>query len=185
MGVEKGSREIRETQEIREEEIEHENPYSREALEQFEKLMEDDKIETEDYVNNSFYRLSREEAEAEFDKLFEDDEEDFSYNGVSEVEEQGKLGGRFADIRQVGEGSQYEVHHIPADSASYLERNDGPAIKMEKIDHRQTASCGNSKEAREYRDIQKSLIDEGKFREACQMDIDDIRKNLETSMKME
>ena len=63
----------------------------------------------------------------------------------------------------------------PADSASPLERNDGPAIKMEKEDHRQTASCGNSREAREYRAQQQKLIEQGEFREALQMDIDDIR----------
>lgn len=40
-----------------------------------------------------------------------------------------------------GEGDKYEVHHMPADSTSNLERGDGPAIKMEKEDHRQTASC--------------------------------------------
>ena len=49
---------------------------------------------------------------------------------------------------------------------------------MNKEDHRLTASYGNSKEAREYRDIQKKLIQEGKFREALQMDIDDIREKF-------
>ena len=46
---------------------------------------------------------------------------------------------------------------------------------MEKEDHRQTASCGNSREAREYRAQQQKLIEQGEFREALQMDIDDIR----------
>ena len=63
---------------------------------------------------------------------------------------------------------------MPSDSASNLERNDGPAIKMEKEDHRLTASCGNSKEAREYQEKQKELINQGRFKEALQMDIDDI-----------
>ena len=76
------------------------------------------------------------------------------------------------------EGERYEVHHMPADSASRLERGDGPAIKMEKEDHRQTASCGMSREAREYREKQKELIEQGKFREALQMDIDDIREKF-------
>ena len=44
----------------------------------------------------------------------------------------------------------------------------------EKEDHRQTASCGSSREAREYREEQKELIEQGKFRDALQMDIDDI-----------
>ena len=72
----------------------------------------------------------------------------------------------------------HEVHHMPADSVNGLERNDGPAIVMEKADHRQTASCGNSLEAREYRAKQKELIDQGKFKEAMQMDIDDIHEKF-------
>ena len=67
---------------------------------------------------------------------------------------------------------------MPADSVNGLERNDGPAIVMEKADHRQTASCGNSLEAREYRAKQKELIDQGKFKEAMQMDIDDIHEKF-------
>ena len=50
-----------------------------------------------------------------------------------------------------------------------------PCIEMKKEDHRKTASCGNSIEAREYRAKQKELIDKGDFRGAIQMDIDDIR----------
>jgi len=89
-----------------------------------------------------------------------------------------KKGGSYGQVFKEGEGDAYEVHHMPADSASILERNDGPAIKMEKGDHRQTASCGNSKEAREYRAQQKELIEQGKFREALQMDIDDIHEKF-------
>ena len=48
-------------------------------------------------------------------------------------------------------------------------------LAMKKEDHRKTASCGNSIEAREYRAKQKELIDKGDFRGAIQMDIDDIR----------
>ena len=86
-----------------------------------------------------------------------------------------KKGGSYAEVKETSDGSTDEVHHMPADSASPLERNDGPAIKMEKADHRLTASCGSSQEAREYRAKQKELIDQGKFREAVQMDINDIR----------
>lgn len=97
-----------------------------------------------------------------------------SIKSENEVEKSEKKGGSYGGIFKEGEGDKYEIHHMPADSASNLERNDGPAIKMEKEDHRQTASCGSSKEAREYRVAQKELIDQGKFREALQMDIDDI-----------
>ncbi len=89
-----------------------------------------------------------------------------------------KKGGSYKDIKKDSDGETHEVHHMPADSASHLERDDGPAIRMEKEDHRQTASCGNSREAREYRAKQKELIDQGKFREALQMDIDDIHEKF-------
>ena len=89
-----------------------------------------------------------------------------------------KKGGSYGEVFKEGEGEKYEVHHMPADSVSYLERNDGPAIKMKKVDHRQTASCGSSREAKEYRAAQKELINQGNFREALQMDIDDIHEKF-------
>lgn len=46
---------------------------------------------------------------------------------------------------------------------------------MRKADHQQTASWGNSRDARAYRARQKELIDQGRFREARQMDIDDVQ----------
>lgn len=107
--------------------------------------------------------------------------EPFEGNGYSENKKSDSLekqGGSYGEVHREGEGDKYEVHHMPADSASCLERNDGPAIKMEKADHRQTASCGCSKEAQEYRAAQKELIDHGKFREALQMDIDDIQSKF-------
>lgn len=97
---------------------------------------------------------------------------------IQETEMPEKKGGSYGEVHREGEGDTYEVHHMPADSASYLERNDGPAIKMEKSDHRQTASCGSSREAQEYRAAQKELIDQGKFKEAMQMDIDDLSEKF-------
>ena len=86
-----------------------------------------------------------------------------------------KTGGSYGEVFKEGLGDKYEVHHMPADNVNGLERKDGPAIRMDKEDHRETASCGNSREAREYRAHQKELIEQGKFREALEMDIDDIR----------
>lgn len=100
------------------------------------------------------------------------------YKEVRSDELPEKQGGSYKELFKEGEGDKYEIHHMPADSASPLERGDGPAIRMEKDDHRKTASCGNSKEAREYRAEQRELIAEGKFREALQMDIDDIREKF-------
>lgn len=45
-------------------------------------------------------------------------------------------------------------------------------------DHRRTASWGPSDSAAVYRQRQKELIDQGKFREAQQMDIDDVRQKF-------
>ena len=85
-----------------------------------------------------------------------------------------KKGGRYSEVKETSNGETHEVHHMPADSTTELRRDDGPAIKMEKDDHRQTASYGASREAKEYRERQRELIEQGKFREALQMDIDDI-----------
>ncbi|HYP52824.1 MAG TPA: hypothetical protein VEQ42_04755, partial [Pyrinomonadaceae bacterium] len=71
-----------------------------------------------------------------------------------------------------------EVHHMPADSISPLSRGDGPGIRMETADHRRTASWGRSKAAQAYRAEQKRLIDQGRFREAIDMDVRDIRSKF-------
>jgi hypothetical protein len=92
-----------------------------------------------------------------------------------------KSGGSYGEVRneiqkrgEVG----YEVHHMPANDVNGLSLYDGPAIKMEAADHRQTASCGNSIEARKYRAKQKELIDSGRFKEAFRMDVKDIRSKF-------
>ena len=64
---------------------------------------------------------------------------------------------------------------IPADSVNPYSKNAGPGIRMDTPDHMKTASWGRSKSAQEYRAIQKKLIDKGLFREAQQMDIDNVR----------
>lgn len=110
------------------------------------------------------------DVESESENQQSDGENETGEN--NELEE--KKGGSYRDVKKTSDGETHEVHHMPADSTSNLERDDGPAIKMEKEDHRQTASCGNSREAREYREKQKELIEQGKFREALQMDIDDL-----------
>jgi len=107
------------------------------------------------------------------------DEKGASTNDANDSEKTEKKGGRYEDLKEAGYGwPDHEVHHIPADSASELPREDGPAIVMEKDDHKETASFGNSKEAQEYREKQKELIEQGKFDEAFQMDIDDIHEKF-------
>jgi hypothetical protein len=84
------------------------------------------------------------DAHQHWDKVFTQD-----HNEV------GKEGGSYSEVKKNSDGQTHEVHHMPADSASHLDRTDGPAIKMEKEDHRQTASCGSSLEAREYQAEQR------------------------------
>lgn len=89
-----------------------------------------------------------------------------------------KTGGSYGELKAEGWGwntePPKEIHHMPSNESSNLETKEGPAIVMDYEDHRQTASCGNSRDAQEYRAKQKELIEQGKFREALQMDIDDI-----------
>ena len=88
-----------------------------------------------------------------------------------------QLGGAHADVRGV---PGYESHHMPADSVSYLPKNQGPAIAMLSGDHQLTASWGWKTAARSYRARQADLIQAGDFKSAIQMDIDDIREKFGT-----
>ena len=82
-------------------------------------------------------------------------------------------GGAYEAVRAANQGG--EVHHMPAAAVSYLSRAEGSAIWMEAADHHKTASWGRSREAIAYRKSQQALIQQGQFRTAQQMDIDDIR----------
>ena len=84
-------------------------------------------------------------------------------------------GGAHGDVKGV---AGYESHHMPADSVSPLPTNRGPAISMEVDDHRQTASWGSSREAREYRATQARLIDGGNFQAAQDMDARDLQSKF-------
>ena len=100
-----------------------------------------------------------------------------------DVNETKPTGGTYGELKDAWRGElekepPHEVHHMPANDINGLNVNDGPAIIMDKADHRQTASCGNSLDAREYRAKQEALIKEGKFEEAMQMDIDDIHEKF-------
>ena len=75
----------------------------------------------------------------------------------------------------------FDSHHCPAKNCyagAPISSLDGPAIKMEPADHRLTASYGSSPEAKAYRARQEQLLQEGKLREAIQMDVDDIRSKF-------
>ncbi len=83
-------------------------------------------------------------------------------------------GGSYGDLaRNRVEGT--EINHMPPASVNGLEYNDGPAIRMDTADHRQTASWGSSNEAREYRAQQGQLIKEGRFEDAFNKDVADVK----------
>ncbi|MFD1832563.1 DUF6531 domain-containing protein [Streptomyces desertarenae] len=88
-------------------------------------------------------------------------------------------GGWYGGLQPAGDGK--EINHIPA-KASYKHLVDprltphmGPAIRMERSDHREVTSTGSSHEAKAWHARQRALIDAGRFDEAMKMDIDDIR----------
>jgi hypothetical protein len=89
-------------------------------------------------------------------------------------------GGSYKSVRATNTGG--EVHHIPAygsyEGTGLLPYRDGPAIWMDRDDHRNTTSCGRTKDAINYRAQQEELINQGKFQEAQQMDVDDIRSQF-------
>ncbi|MEE0874939.1 MAG: polymorphic toxin-type HINT domain-containing protein [Ruminococcus sp.] len=90
-------------------------------------------------------------------------------------------GGRYGSLKDDKQGRQFEneeIHHMPADSASVLSKRDGVAIRMDKSDHRFTASYDRKRGSSEYRAMQKKLISEGRFQEAFDMDVADIQKNF-------
>jgi hypothetical protein len=87
-----------------------------------------------------------------------------------------KLGGAYKDV--VAPGS--EAHHMPGRKVSPLPVAEGPAIRMDPPDHWETASYGRGPGPDAYRARQRALIQEGKFREAQQMDIDDVRSKFGT-----
>jgi len=89
-----------------------------------------------------------------------------------------ECGGSYRSLKQDKDGKMYdneEIHHMPAKKSSSLSEGDGPAIRMDKSDHRRTASCGRSKKAQAYRSKQENLIKAGKFKEAVEMDVKDLK----------
>ena len=110
------------------------------------------------------------------------DEKHTYFVGLNEVlVHNSECGGSYKSLKNDKDGKMYdqeEVHHMPAKKGSHLSEGEGPAIRMEKGDHRQTASCGRSKKANAYRAKQENLIKQGKFREAVKMDVKDLRSKF-------
>lgn len=88
-----------------------------------------------------------------------------------------QLGGSYRDVREHSSNAGWrgEVHHMPANSTSPLHMDRGPAIWMSKKDHARTESHGSRPGGVVYRQRQRELIDAGMFKEAFEMDVENIR----------
>lgn len=87
------------------------------------------------------------------------------------------VGGAYGKMKAYG-GHR---HHCPAKNNLELANvsvYNGPAIRMIVADHKKTASYGNNPGAPTHRNKQKALIKAGKFDEAMQLDVDDLRDNF-------
>jgi len=94
-------------------------------------------------------------------------------------------GGYYGELRQEiskipNSGGRFEVHHIPSNEAVFGSTrwpngNVQPAIIMDKADHLRTASNGSSASATAFRRQQQTLIEQGKFLEAFEMDVNNLR----------
>jgi hypothetical protein len=79
------------------------------------------------------------------------------------------------------EGYSESAHLVAQDAYKDripLTKNEGPAIYMPKEDHMRTASWGSSDKAIAWRQKQRDLVEQGKFMEAMEMDIQDIRNKF-------
>ena len=65
---------------------------------------------------------------------------------------------------------------MPARSISPIDAEKGPAIKMERDEHRLTSSYGSGPGAVEHRAKIKEMIDKGEWRQALATEIRDVRR---------
>jgi len=95
---------------------------------------------------------------------------------LADVAPKGKYRGGLHGSTKGPVGDGLDSHHMPAKSVNGLHPDKGPAIQMDPADHAQTASHGTQPGSDIYRLRQQRLIKQGKFGEAIQMDIDNVRE---------
>lgn len=96
-----------------------------------------------------------------------------------------KEGGTYRELFSKFKGNlkdnKLQIHHVPANASSsetVMSRLDGPSILMTEKDHALTASYGNSLSAQSYRAKQAKYIEEGNWKKAFEMDVNDIRSKF-------
>jgi len=60
-----------------------------------------------------------------------------------------------------------------------IDPDDGPSVQVEPEDHQKTGSWGNSKDAQDYRGQEKDLIDQGRWDDAIEKGIDDLKDKFD------
>ncbi len=101
--------------------------------------------------------------------------------GTPSVQEAASVtGGSYEKVKASNKNPNFEVHHIISayalKKAHFLTVETGPSILISKEDHTRTKSYGSKKIAKDYREDQLKLLRQHKYREAIQMDIDDLRE---------
>jgi len=87
-------------------------------------------------------------------------------------------GGAHAEMKSpTGDG--FESHHMPADAATAIPRERGPAIQMDPLDHARTSSNGKMAGSAQYRAEIENMIQAGNFRGAMAKEIRDVRRVAE------
>ncbi|MFD8721993.1 polymorphic toxin-type HINT domain-containing protein [Streptomyces sp. NPDC059629] len=83
-------------------------------------------------------------------------------------------GGIYGRMQPAGDG--YQINHMPQNASTPITPYSGPAIRMEKADHRQVYSTGqgNRPEPKEWLNMQKSLVASGRIDRAMMNDINDV-----------
>lgn len=76
-------------------------------------------------------------------------------------------------------GDGLDSHHMPAKVVSGLGTDPGPAIKMDPADHHQTSSNGKVAGSALYRANLKSMIADGRMRDAMATEVRDVRRAAE------
>lgn len=91
----------------------------------------------------------------------------------------GADGGWYGALTKKGSGAGKEVNHMPAKAplkqSTGISAHSGPAIRMDRADHRAVYSTGFGAPSQAWHMRQKELLDAGDLRGAIQMDVDDIR----------
>ncbi|MEV8389269.1 polymorphic toxin-type HINT domain-containing protein [Streptomyces sp. NPDC056650] len=86
------------------------------------------------------------------------------------------VGGTYGSLKPAGTGK--EINHMPQDASTgkSITSYSGPAIRMDKVDHRQVWSTGQGSrpEPKAWLMMQKGLVNTGRIDRAMQNDIDDV-----------